>query len=384
MKLSIVTETFPPEINGVSMTFGNLVRRLGKRGHTIKVIRPWRPDLLPPTSHEHYEEIPLPGLPIPGYPLLRFGLPARGRLQKLWQEQRPDLVHVATEGPLGTTAISAAHQLQIPVTSSFHTNFHAYAKHYHRGWLGGAVLAWLRHVHNRTQLTLAPTPEICSELETLGFRNMRVLSRGVDFEIFDPAHRSAELRQKWGAEAKTPVVLHVGRLAPEKDYTLLFEAYRAMKKANPDCIFVVIGDGPLRASLEKKHSDCIFGGAVSRPDIGRCYASADIYIHASRSETFGNVLTEALASGLAVAGFNYAAAHQFILNEKSGLLAPFDAPERLISDAVRLATDDTLRTGLRVHARDAVSSMCWQKVVSGLEADFLRVAKLHSASTQDL
>ena len=360
------------------MTFANLVRRLGKRGHTLKVIRPWRPDLFPPSAHENYQEVPLPGLPIPGYPLLRFGLPARRRLENLWQENRPDLVHVATEGPLGTTAISAARRLQIPVTSSFHTNFHAYAKHYHRGWMGGAVLAWLRHVHNRTQLTLAPTPEICAELEAQGFRNMGVLSRGVDLEAFDPAHRSAELRQKWGANENTPVVLHVGRLAPEKDYDLLFEAYRAMKAVNPNCRFVVVGDGPLRASLQKKHADCIFEGAVSSRDIGRCYASADIYIHASRSETFGNVLTEALASGLAVAGFDYAAGRQFIENGKSGLLAPLDETTRFIADAVRLAREDALRSHLRSNARAAVSSLCWEKVVAGLEAEFMRVAGMQS------
>ncbi len=374
MKLSIVTETFPPEINGVSLTFGNLARRLAVRGHTVTVIRPNRPDLSAASASEPYEQIVVPGLPIPGYPQLRFGLPARRRLSELWQENRPDLVHVVTEGPLGATAVSAARELQIPVSSSFHTNFHAYMREYNQGWLGGIVLAWLRRVHNRTQLTLAPTVELCRELAAEGFQNLGVFSRGVDLEVFHPRHRSLDLRRKWGADEETPVVLHVGRLAPEKNYPLLFETYRAMKRANPRCVFVLVGDGPLRESLAKEHPDYLFEGAVSGRDIGRCYASADVYVHASRSETFGNVLTEALASGLAVAGFEYAAARQFVRHGESGLLAPLAQPERLVAEAERLAADETLRALLRKGAPAAVAAQCWERVVADLEMEFQRIA----------
>lgn len=374
MNLALVTETFPPEVNGVAMTFGVIARELGRRGHTVTVYRPRRDDLPAGMPHPEFTEVPMPGMPIPGYPLLRLGLPAGRRLRQLWREERPDLVHVATEGPLGATAISAARALGIPVTSSFHTNFHTYTQHYGFGILNRLVLAWLRYVHNRTRQTFAPTLGLCGELAELGFRNVALLSRGVDTWQFHPARRSLDLRAKWGAEPDDPVVIHVGRMAAEKNYELLFRAYDAMRAANPRCKFVLAGEGPLRRRLQAAHPDCIFAGFFSREEIGRYYASADIYIHASLSETFGNVLTEAMASGLAVAGFDYAAGRQFIQHGRSGLLVACDQPGALIGAASLLASDDFLRAQLRPAARAAVESLGWDTVIARFEADLVAAA----------
>lgn len=371
MKIAIVTETFPPEVNGVAMTFGLIARELGRRGHTVTVYRPHRPDLAAQPAATGFTEVPLPGMPIPGYPLLRLGLPARRRLTGLWRQDPPDLVHVVTEGPLGASAVTAARRLDLPVTSSFHTNFHAYTSDYGFALMRRAVLGWLRRVHNRTRRTFAPTQELCDELAGLGFRDLAVLSRGVDTELFNPARRSAELRASWGAGPTTPVVLHVGRMAAEKNYGLLFRAYAAMRAANPQCRFVVAGEGPLKEQLRRAHPDCIFAGFYSREEIGRHYASADIYLHASLTETFGNVLTEAMASGLAVAGFNYAAARQFVRDGENGLVVPCDRPEALIAAGVRLAGNEPLRQRLRQNARRALEHQSWENVVARFEADLL-------------
>jgi glycosyltransferase involved in cell wall biosynthesis len=374
VKLALVTETFPPEVNGVAMTFGVIVRELARRGHEVTVYRPRREDLPRAGASGDFQEVPLPGFPIPGYPLLRLGWPAGNRFRRAWKDARPDLVHVATEGPLGASAVAVARALGIPVSSSFHTNFHSYARHYGIGLLRRAVLAWLRRVHNRTRRTFAPTEDLCAELAGAGFRNLALLSRGVDTWGFHPARRCPALRQQWGAGPDDPVVLHVGRMAAEKNYELLFEAYAAMRAANPRLRFVLAGEGPLRARLQRRHPECVFAGFFSREEIGRYYASADIYIHASRTETFGNVLTEALASGLAVAGFDYAAARQFVRHGESGLLAPLEAPADLVEAAVLRATDDFLRTKLRARARAAVEDHSWERVVAGLESDLLRLA----------
>ena len=269
MKLALVTETFPPEVNGVAMTFGVIARELGARGHRVIVYRPRRDDLPAADANPHYHVVSLPGMPIPGYSLLRLGLPAGRTLSQLWRADPPDLVHVATEGPLGASAVTAARVLGLPVSSSFHTNFHTYTRSYGFGLLHGITLAWLRHVHNRTRRTFAPTPELCAELATFGFRDLAVLSRGVDTRQFDPARRSAELRQKWGAGPGDPVVLHVGRMAAEKNYDLVFRAFAAMRAANPRCRFVLAGDGPLKARLVREHPDCTFAGFFSREEIGR-------------------------------------------------------------------------------------------------------------------
>ncbi len=373
MNIAIVTETFPPEINGVAMTFGLIAKELGRRGHRVKVYRPHRGDLADRPPVAEITEVDMAGLPIPGYPLLRLGLPARSKLTRLWRESPPDLVHVVTEGPLGASAITAARQLGLPVTSSFHTNFHAYTSDYGFALLRRAVLGWLRRVHNRTLRTFAPTQELCDELATLGFRDLAVLSRGVDTAHFNPARRDPALRASWDADDTTPVVLHVGRMAAEKNYGLVFRAFAAIRAANPRCRFVIAGEGPLKAQLQREHPECIFAGFYSREEIGRHYASADIYIHASLTETFGNVLTEAMASGLAVAGFNYAAARQFIRDRENGLTVPCDQPDALIAAAVRLATDEPLRQRLRHGARLALEEQSWENVVGRFEADLLAV-----------
>lgn len=373
MKLALVTETFPPEVNGVAMTFGVIARELGARGHRVTVYRPRRDDLPAAESNPAYQVVSLPGMPIPGYSLLRLGLPAGRTLRRLWRNDPPDLVHVVTEGPLGASAVTAARALGLPVSSSFHTNFHTYTRSYGFGLLHGVTLAWLRHVHNRTRRTFAPTPELCAELATFGFRDLAVLSRGVDTRQFDPSRRSAELRQSWGVGPDDPLVLHVGRMAAEKNYDLVFRAFAAMRAANPRCRFVLAGDGPLKARLVREHPECIFAGFFSREEIGRYYASADIYIHASLSETFGNVLTEAMASGLAVAGFNYAAALKFVRDGENGLTAPCDQPDALVRAAVRLANDADLRTRLRLDARKTVEPQSWATVIARFEQDLTDV-----------
>jgi glycosyltransferase involved in cell wall biosynthesis len=177
------------------------------------------------------------------------------------------------------------------------------------------------------------------------------------------------------------VVIHVGRMAAEKNYPLLFRAYAAMREANPACRFVLAGEGPLKRSLMRANPGCIFAGFFSRDEIGRYYASADIYVHASLTETFGNVLTEAMASGLAAVGFDYAAARVFVRDGENGLTAPRDRPEALVAAAVRLATDPALRNRLRLAGRAAVEAQSWEKVIARFEADLEEVAGVAHAPT---
>ncbi|MEO6002132.1 MAG: glycosyltransferase family 1 protein [Opitutus sp.] len=382
MKIALVTETFPPEVNGVAMTFGLIAHGLVRLGHQITVCRPAREDLGNSAQCSGYAEELFPGLPIPGYSLLRLGLPARRRLLRAWRKVRPDLVHVVTEGPLGASAVSAARELEIPVTSSFHTNFHAYTGHYGLGVLRHLALAWLRRVHNRTLRTFVPTTQLCSELSAAGFNNVAVLSRGVDLNHFSPSRRSDSLRASWGAGPDDVVVLHVGRMASEKNYPLLLRAFRAMRTANPRVRCVLAGEGPLRAQLERDHPEHVFAGFFSRGEIGRYYASADIYVHASLTETFGNVLTEAMASGLAVAGFDYAAARQFIKNKINGLTVGMNDEEALVTAALRLATDRGLRDELRSRARTALLDQSWEKVIERFATDLSSVVRNHPRPSQ--
>lgn len=372
LNLVLVTETYSPEINGVAMTLGHLAYGLAGRGHHVTVIRP-RQRAEKGGSALHVDgsvtQHLLPGLPIPGYPLLRFGLPACGRLRRLWRSSRPDLVHIATEGPLGWSALNAARSLGLPVTSGFHTNFHHYTREYRFEWLFALTAKWLRHFHNRTLRTFAPTRELCAELAADGYRNLRVLSRGVDTGHFTAARRDSAQRHAWGATVTDPVVLHAGRLAREKNYELIIRAFDAMRAANPRCRFVVVGDGPLRAELAAKLPYVHFTGFVARSVLAAHYASADIYLHASVSETYGNVAAEALASGLAFAGYDYAAAHELVRSGENGLLVPLGGESAFITAAVRLATDAALVARLRARATAAVSARSWDHVVAQFATD---------------
>ena len=377
LNLVLVTETYSPEINGVAMTLGHLAYGLAGRGHHVTVIRPrQRAEKGGPALHvdgsvtQHL----LPGLPIPGYPLLRFGLPAGGRLRRLWRSSRPDLVHIATEGPLGWSALNAARSLGLPVTSGFHTNFHHYTRDYRFEWLFALTAKWLRHFHNRTLRTFAPTRELCAELAADGYRNLRVLSRGVDTGLFTAARRDSAQRLAWGATATDPVVLHAGRLAREKNYALIIRAFDAMRAANPRCRFVVVGDGPLRAELAAKLPYARFTGFVDRATLAAHYASGDIYLHASVTETYGNVAAEALASGLAFSGYDYAAAHELVRPEENGLLVPLGDEPAFIAAAVRLATEPALVARLRGQAAATVLARSWANVVTQFSADLAEVA----------
>jgi len=372
LQITLVTETYAPEINGVAMTLGRLVDGFAARGHRVTLVRPRQRHESPRysvTQRLACRQVRLPGAPIPGYPQLRVGLPASGRLRKLWSLSRPDVVHVATEGPLGSSAISTARSMGIPVTSSFHTNFDKYTRSYRVGWLQPIVARWLRHVHLRTRRTFVPTHSMLDQLSREGYRDLRLLSRGVDTELFSPARRDNALRASWGVGPDDPVVIHVGRIAAEKNYGLLFRAFAAIRERQPNARLVLVGDGPCLAEFQRAQPDAVFTGFYTGANLARHYASGDIYLHASTTETFGNVITEALASGLAVGAFNYAAAHEFIHDGENGLVADLDDESTFIEQAVRLGTDPELRRRVAAGALATARQLSWDRVVETFLAD---------------
>jgi glycosyltransferase involved in cell wall biosynthesis len=186
LNIGIVSETFPPEVNGVARTLERMVRGLSNRGHSVHIVRPDQ-GADDPREHDAADRITLvPGLPLPGYRGLRMGWPAKNLLQSIWKESPPDILYVATEGPLGGAAVSIAAKLGIPVISGFHTNFQSYSSHYRAGFLKPAIYRYLKNFHNRTALTLVPTRELQSELQDAGFNSVDVMGRGIDSVLFSP------------------------------------------------------------------------------------------------------------------------------------------------------------------------------------------------------
>ncbi|MFZ1910406.1 MAG: glycosyltransferase family 1 protein, partial [Burkholderiales bacterium] len=324
LRVAMVTETYPPEVNGVARTIGLMVEGLRARGHAIQLVRPRQHRTEQCAEEGDFEELLRPGFPVPRYTQLRMGAPGRRALVNAWRRWRPDLVHIATEGPLGWSALSAARKLGLPVVTDFHTNFHAYSKHYGVSWLRRPIEAYLRHFHNRADCTLVPTRELAQQLGARGFERLRVVGRGVNPQVFSPTRRSQAVRASWGARDDTLVALCVSRFAPEKNFPLVIEAYQAMRRLRPDTKLVLVGDGPLLDELRRAGVGCVIAGRLVNGELSAHYASADVFLFPSITETFGNVTLEAMASGLGVVAYDYAAARQHLEHGRSALLAPLD------------------------------------------------------------
>jgi len=371
----VVTETFPPEVNGVAHTLGQLIAGLRRRGHFVSVVRPRQAG--DPVGEMHDPTLALvPGVTLPGYAAVQAGLPAGPVLRARWRRRPPDVIYVATEGPLGWSALRAARRFGLPALTGLHTNFHHYARHYRLGWAAPLVAAYLRWFHNRSAGTLVATAALADQAHHQGFRNVSVLGRGVDARRFGPDHRSATLRGAWGVADGDPVAICVGRVAPEKNVQLAIDAYRAMREHAPATRLVVVGDGPLRAALERRHPDVVFTGMLTGEPLAAHFASADLFLFPSETETFGNVTLEALASGLAVVAYDYAAARAHVLPGRTGLVAQHGDAAAFTAAAVALARDPDLLARMRTGAAGSVAHLHWDRVVERFETLLWRVACL--------
>lgn len=385
MRIAYVTETFPPEINGVSLTAERTLRHLRDAGHAVQLVRPRQAG---EPARRDADEWRCTGAPIPMYPELRFGWARPAALRALWRQAGapPDLVHVVTPGPLGWAALRAARDEGIPASADFRTNFHAYCTHYGLGWLEPPVLGYLRRLHAMADLSFVPTAELARQLADQGFERLEVLGRGVDARRFSPQRRDLALRRDWGAASTDRVLLHVGRLAPEKNADLALQTFERLSARQPGLHMVVVGDGPLRAQLQRAHPRARFVGMQTGLALARHYASADVFLFPSLTETFGNVTLEALASGLAVAAFDTGAAAQHVRDGVSGCLAP-PCAGLAAADAFLLAATRALQAAepdglLRLEARLAAMQADWDGVLRRFDQQLCRVAAAGRVATR--
>jgi len=375
-RITLVTETFAPEVNGVANTLNHLVQGMLQRGIEVQVIRPRQ---FAGDNHridDQLHTVTLPGLPIPGYQGLKFGLPLKGRISQAIADFQPQAIYVATEGPMGWAAVKAATQLGIPVLSGFHTNFHQYIQHYRLGWLEQLAYRYLRYFHNLTSGTLVPTRIQRDELEQQGFHNVRVLSRGVDSQLFAPHKRRDELRKQWGVKEDDLVLLYVGRIAGEKNMPLALATYQQLLNTDERVQLVLVGDGPELERIQAQFPRVICCGMQRGEVLASHYASGDVFLFPSKTDTFGNVVTEAMASGLAVVSFDYAAGHEHIHSGENGMLAAFADDQEFIRQAGTLLDSPNLLRRLRHNARQTAESIAWSSIVDEF------ISRLNSAQTE--
>ncbi len=352
-----MSETYRPEINGVAHTLGRLSDRLRESGHRVSVIRPrQRAD----GSGAPDGEWLVRGVPLPGYAGLQIGLARPRSIARLWDADPPDGVYDPTEGPLGGAAVNAARRVGVRVVSGFHTNFHSYTRHYRLGPLRPVVGGWLAAFHRHTDGTIVASAEVREELQRGGVERVHLLGRGVDSALFNPSRRCEPLRASWGASGL--VAIYVGRIAEEKNLPVAVEAFRAIARGVPGARFVLVGDGPARASLARQHPDLVFAGVRTGEDLARHYASADLFLFPSETDTFGNVTLEAMASGLPVVAYDYAAAHQHITHGEDGLLAPLGDTVAFVRLAADAAGDRDRLLAIGRQARARVRQLEWDAI----------------------
>jgi len=371
MHYAIVTETWPPEVNGVALTVRSLEQGLRSRGHRVSLVRPRQHA----GQSAQIDETLVAGAGLPRYPGLKFGLPAMHRLLRLWRDTRPDAIYVATEGPLGWSALRAARRLGIPAATGFHTRFDTYMRDYGVAFMQPVALRWMRHFHNSADCTLVPTRELQTFLHAQKFDNVVLLPRAVDTAFFDPARRDPALRAKWGLGDGDIAAIHVGRVAAEKNLALAVRAFRALQRTHPRARFVWVGDGPARAALQREHPDFVFCGVQRGDALARHFASGDVFVFPSRSETFGNVTLEAMASGVPTVAFDYGAAREHLRDGLHGAAVADGDDDGFAAAVCRIGGDAAARAGMGRAARAAVANLQPEQVAAEFDRILEQLAR---------
>ncbi len=370
MRYCIVTETYPPEVNGVALTVQSLERGLRARGHEVDVVRPRQS----PGQVAEPHELLVGSAQIPRYPGMRFGFPANRMLRNLWREKRPDAIYVATEGPLGWSAMRTAAQMGIPSASGFHTRFDEYMRDYGVGFLQPLAVRWMRRFHNTSAATIVPTCELMEFLQGIGFDQVTHMPRAVDTSLFHPARRDEALRAEWGIGPDDLAVIYVGRIAAEKNLQLGIRAFRELQKHRPDAKYVWVGEGPELAGIARDNPDFIVRGIQRGEDCARHFASADLFLFPSHSETFGNVTIEAMASGIATVAFHYGAAKEHLKDGVHGASIRDRDDQAFVEAACRIARDDAARREMGANAREAIARLRPEQVAADFDEILQRIA----------
>ena len=370
LRLAIFSDTYPPQINGVAPTLARLVKAVEARGGQVRVVTVSDPEAAADPQVDRW-----PSIPFWAYPQLQMAAPRRDRALDLIEKWRPTLIHSTTEFGVGLGGLFGAREKRIPFVSSYHTHFTAYLRHYKLTVLDTIGWPYLRWFHNTGRMTWAPSEIVRGELESNGFANTRVWSRGVDPGQFHPRFRSNELRRSLGVPDGGVLAVYIGRLAPEKGIHVALEGMRQVMERDPSVRFALAGHGPdeerCRATAPP---GTVFMGRLTGRALSEFYASADIFVFPSITETFGNVVLEAMSSHLALVAPDWGATTELATTE-TALQFPAQDPTALAAAVERLVHDETLRRRLSDAAFAVASTRTWDSVFDRLVADYREALK---------
>lgn len=363
VRIAYVTESFPPDVNGVAMTAMRVAEQLATRGHEPLVIAP-KPARRLPSVRTDFPVVRVPSVGLPLYPGFRVGLPGPP-VRDAIAAHRAELVHLAGPVVLGAAAATGASQLGIPFVAVYATDMAAYARAYHLG-AAGEAFCWrhLRGIHNAAARTLAPSSAAAASLRAQGFERVHVWGRGVDVARFDPVKSSQRLRDDL-APAGEVIVGYVGRLAAEKRLDLL-----AGVAGLPGVRLVIVGAGPAEGAARRALPTAAFLGQRQGDELARLYASLDIFVHSGPHETFGNTLQEAAASGLPVVAPAAGGPLDLVQDGVTGFLVPPGEAGALAAAVAELAADPQLRAAQGMAARLAVLGTTWPRRCAELTSHY--------------
>ena len=361
MRVAIVAESFLPNVNGVTNSVLRILEYLRDNGHDALVIAPG--------ARDFEEEIPeyagfpivrVPTIMVPMINSLPIGVPMPAVINAL-RSFHPDVIHLASPFVLGGAGASAAKQLDIPCVGVYQTDVAGFAQKYNLAPLIAMSWEWTKAIHNKCQLTLAPSSATISTLRSHGIRNVHQWARGVDAQRFNPSKRSQQLRTQWNPTGAQTIVGYVGRLAAEKGVERL-----AQVDAQPDMQLVIVGDGPERPTLEALMPNAVFTGALDGEELAQAYASFDIFCHTGAFETFCQTIQEALASGIPAIGPNAGGPIDLIRPGSHGALLDVDTYQDTVVNTIRQLRAPNSYPTLCQNARDSIEGKTWEALCEQL------------------
>jgi glycosyltransferase involved in cell wall biosynthesis len=369
MRIAIFAESFLPKWDGVTTTTCHLLDHLALRGHASLMFAPEGA----PDCYADTRIIGLPSFSFPFYPELRLASPIADQVvEEAMAAFQPDLIHVINPAVLAFAALKQAEAMDLPVVASYHTDIPGYAERYGMPLLRDPLWAYLRWLHNRADLNLCPSDFTRQELESHDFERVRVWSHGVDAERFSPRHRREDWRARLtGGHPDAPLLLYVGRLATEKRVDWIHPVLDAV----PEARLAIVGDGPKREELEALFADTptVFTGYLRGQDLSHAYAAADLFCFPSANETFGNVVLEAMASGLPVIAPASGGPVDHVHDGRNGFLFDPDDIDDMVGLTRWLVSYPAYLEHLSEQARAYAESQRWEAVMDGLLADYASV-----------
>ena len=374
VRIAVITESFPPDVNGVAHCVLRVAEHLVRRGHHPLVIAPRPAACLPsPDGAVPYPVVRMPSLPMPGYPGFRIAAAGSG-LRGLLTGHGTELVHLASPFMLGGGGAFVAGRLRLPMVAVYQTDMPGYARAYRCGPAGQAA-AWrrVRRIHNAADRTLAPSTAAAASLHAHGIQRVWLWGRGVDTARFDPAKRSGQLRAELAPNGEV-LAGYVGRLAPEKRVDLLGQVATL-----PGVRLVVVGSGPAEAAARRAMPAAVFLGQHHGEQLASIYASLDVFVHSGPHETFGQTLQEAAASGLPVVAPAAGGPIDLVSDGVTGFLVPPCDPGALADAVARLAADPGLRASQGRAARQRVLGRTWTALGDELIGHYEAVLRAGSA-----